>query len=97
MLADLLGLKAQGALVRARFQSAELEKKNGQSRFMHALRSTTGRLLTEDGEIRQRAVYFYTLLYSSEFKENEELFDSFCCGLPRVSEETNRELGGFWY
>lgn len=78
MLADQLGLKAQGALVRAHFQSAvqmdsptkyffELEK-NGQSRFMHALRSTTGRLLTEDGEIRQREVDFYTLLYSSEFE-----------------------------
>ncbi len=49
-LADLLGIKAQGALVRSRFLSVSqmdapsrfffnLEKKNGQSRAIHALRS----------------------------------------------------------
>lgn len=42
-----------------------LEKKNGQSRFIHALRSTTGQLLTEASEIRQRAVDFYSHLYDS--------------------------------
>ena len=53
ILADLLGSKVQGALVRCCFQSAalmdtpsqfffSLEKKNGQSRFMHALCSDTG-------------------------------------------------------
>ncbi len=60
---------------------------------MHALRLTAGRLLTAASEIQQRAVN-YTPMYSSDFTENEELFDSSCSGLPRVSEETNKELGG---
>lgn len=105
VLADLLGSKAQGALVRSRFQSAammdspskfffSLERKNGQSRFIHALRSTTGQLLTETSEIRQRAVGFYSELYHSDYTEDEESFDSFCSGLPRVSEEANKELEG---
>lgn len=49
-LADLLGYKTQGALVRSRFQIIDqmdapskyffsLEKKNGQRRFIYALRS----------------------------------------------------------
>lgn len=71
-----------------------LEKKNGQSRFIHALRSTTGQLLTEASEIRQRAVDFYSHLYDSEYTEDEEAFNSFCGGLPRVSEGTNKDLEG---
>ena len=52
VLADLLGSRAQGALVRSRFQSISLmdspskfffslEKKNGQSRQIHAVRGRT--------------------------------------------------------
>ena len=102
-LADLLGTKAQGALVRSRFQSEalmdapskfffSLEKKKGQSRFFHALRSENGHLLTDTSEIRQRAVAFYAHLYKSEYSEDEEAFDSFCSGLPKVSEEASNEL-----
>lgn len=94
-LRDLLGTKVQGALVRSRFQSVALmdapskfffglEKKNGQSRFLHALRSATGQELTETNEIRRHAVGFYSELYSSEYKEEEALFESFCEGLPKV-------------
>ncbi|KAI3367138.1 hypothetical protein L3Q82_008135 [Scortum barcoo] len=71
-----------------------LEKKNGQSRFIHALRSDKGQLLTEAGEIRRRAVQFYAQLYHSEYTEDEGAFNSSCSGLPRVSEETNKELEG---
>ena len=103
ILADLLGSKAQGALVRSRFQSEalmdspskfffSLEKKKGQSRFIHALRSDTGQLLTDNSEIRKRAVDFYSHLYRSEYSEDEEAFNSFCSGLPKVSGETNKEL-----
>ena len=104
-LADLLGSRAQGALVRSRFQSAalmdspskyffSLEKRSGQSRLIHALHSSTGQLLTEARDIRQRAVDFYTELYRSEYVDDQETFDSFCSGLPRVSEEANKELEG---
>ncbi|XP_056144905.1 LOW QUALITY PROTEIN: histamine N-methyltransferase-like [Lampris incognitus] len=55
-----------------------LEKKNGQSRFIHAQKSSTGHLLTTANEIQKRAVDFYSLLYSSEYTENEGAFDSFC-------------------
>ncbi|KAJ4923422.1 hypothetical protein JOQ06_021421, partial [Pogonophryne albipinna] len=92
ILADLLGSRAQGALVRSRFQSASmmdsptkyffsLEKKNGQGRLIHALRSAGGQQLTGNSQIRQRAVDFYCDLFTSE-------------GLPTVSEETNKELDG---
>ncbi|KAJ4919191.1 hypothetical protein JOQ06_000140 [Pogonophryne albipinna] len=78
ILADLLGSRAQGALVRSRFQSASmmdsptkyffsLEKKNGQGRLIHAL---------------------------SEYNEDDGGFHLFCRGLPTVSEETNKELDG---
>jgi len=76
-LADLLGGKAQGALVRSRFQSVNqmdapskfffsLEKKNGQSRAIHAFRSESGGLLTNPADIRKRAVTFYENLYRNE-------------------------------
>ena len=68
-LTDLLGTKAQGALVRSRFQTAALmdapskfffgmEKKNGQGRLIHTLRSPEGEQLSDSKEIRNRAVSF---------------------------------------
>ena len=105
LLADLLGTRAQGALVRSRFQSTalmdspsklffSLEQKNGQSRQIHVLRSVDGQTLTHNATIRSRAVDFYVRLYSSEYQEDEAAFDSFCQGLPTVSAEDNRELEG---
>ncbi len=72
-----MDLAAQGALVRSRFQNIELmdapskfffnlEKKNGQKRFIHNLRSEAGVLLSDPFEIRNRAVDFYRKLYESE-------------------------------
>ncbi|KAI3362870.1 hypothetical protein L3Q82_001915 [Scortum barcoo] len=55
-----------------------LEKKNEQSRFIHALCSDKGQLLAEAGEIRRRAVQFYAQLYQSEYTEDEGAFNSFC-------------------
>ncbi|KAL0148760.1 hypothetical protein M9458_055938, partial [Cirrhinus mrigala] len=66
-----------GALVRSRFQSVNqmdapsrfffsLERKNGQSRAIHALRSESGRFLTDPAEIRKRAASFYENLYKNE-------------------------------
>ncbi len=72
-----MDLAAQGALVRPSFQNIELmdapsklffnlEKKNGQKRFIHNLRSETGVLLSDPFEIRNRTVGFYRKLYESE-------------------------------
>lgn len=84
ILDDLLGVKAQGALVRSRFQSVALmdgptsfffglEKKNGQNRTMHSLLSESGTKITEAKEIRKRAVGFYSELYKSGHVEVKEI------------------------
>ncbi|KAJ4928837.1 hypothetical protein JOQ06_004461 [Pogonophryne albipinna] len=71
-----------------------LEKKNGQGRLIHALRSAGGQQLTGNSQIRQRAVDFYCDLFTSEYTEDDGGFNLFCRGLPTVSEETNKELDG---
>lgn len=101
-LAELLEITTQGALVRSRFQSIELmdapskfffnlEKKNGQKRFIHTLRSESGILLSNPIDIRKRAVEFYKDLYKSElvgFNVDNEFLNN----LPQISEEANFEL-----
>ena len=37
---------------------------------------------------------FYVKLYSSEYKEDNAVFATFCENLPTASEKTNRELEG---
>lgn len=79
----MLGCATQGAIIRSRFQSAELmdapskfffslEKKNGQKKFIHALQSEEGDLLTNPSDIRKRAVLFYKELYKSEISEEQD-------------------------
>lgn len=102
-LSNLLGFSAQGALVRSRYQDIVkmdapshfffgLERKNGQKRLMHSLRSSTGQLLQDSVEIRKSAVAFYEKLFKKELQENPEAAQSFYEGLPKVSEEANAEL-----
>ncbi len=102
-LSDLLGISAQGALVRSRFQnivkmdapshfSFGLERKNGQRRRIHSLWSDNEQLLQESADIRQRAVGFYQQLCKTEFQEEPEVALSFHEGLPKVSAEDNAEL-----
>ena len=102
-LKDLLSTKAQGALVRSRFQSINemdaptsfffgLEKKQNQSRSIHSLLSDDGQELTEPSQIRKRAVDFYSALYRSEYKEHEK-YAVFCDNLPQVSTRSNANLG----
>ncbi len=103
VLDDLLGIRAQGALVRSRFQSAAqmngptkfffgLEKKNGLNKMMHSLLLESGTEITEPKEIRKRAVAFYSELYRSEYTEVEEIASCFYEGLPKVPEGANTEL-----
>ncbi|KAK3541356.1 hypothetical protein QTP86_023072 [Hemibagrus guttatus] len=100
---DLLDITAQGALVRSRFKSAaeidalskfffSLEQKNGQKRFIHAVRTESGDLLSEPTEIRKQTVSFYSKLYSSEWSGAQVVVDSFLAGLPKLSERAAREL-----
>ncbi|KAK3538616.1 hypothetical protein QTP86_008679 [Hemibagrus guttatus] len=94
---DLLDITAQGALVRSRFKSAaemdapskfffSLEQKNGQKRFIYAVRTESGDLLSEPTEIRKQTVSFYSKLYSSEWSGAQVVEDSFLVGLPKLSE-----------
>ncbi len=103
LLADLLGIKAQGALVRSRYQNLtqmdapskfffSLEKKHGQSRYIHSLRSENGQELTKVSDIRKRAVQFYDKLYRSEYRKDEVLSAGFYEGLPNVLEDSKAEL-----
>ena len=55
-----------------------LEKKNGQNKTIHTLRSTEGEELSDSTEIRKRAVSFYKDLYKSEYVENIDLYETFC-------------------
>lgn len=102
-LASLLETKVQGALVRSRVQDIKemdapssfffgLERTQGQRRQIHSLLSEMGQELTEPGLIRKRAVEFYASLFKSDFKENEELMEEVCGGLPQISAEVNSQL-----
>lgn len=103
VLTDLLGVRAQGALVRSRFQNASemdapsrfffgLERKNGQSQLIHCLKSNDGKEITKMSDIRRRAVDFYEELYSSEHEKNDLMAKHFYKDLPQVPEEFYEEL-----
>ncbi|KAK3513057.1 hypothetical protein QTP70_000946 [Hemibagrus guttatus] len=102
---DMLDVTAQGALVRSRFTSVtemdapskfffSLEQKNGQKRFIHAVRTESGDLLLEPTEIRKQTVCFYSKLYSSERSGAQIEEESFLKDLPKLSEQAARELDG---
>ncbi|KAK3517639.1 hypothetical protein QTP70_013771 [Hemibagrus guttatus] len=103
LMADLLGTKAQGALIWSRFKGANkmdapskylfgLEKKNGQSRLIHTLHTGNGQYITHTDEIRRYATDFYQDLYRSEHRDSKELLDTFYQGLSKVSSEDNAAL-----
>ncbi len=96
-LADLLGCRVQGALVRSRFQTIDqmdvpskyffsMEKKNGQKR--------DGALLSDYTDIHRRSVIFYENLYRSELDPGRCVESVFFDNLPKVSEEANVNLSG---
>lgn len=101
-LANLLENRVQGALIRSHFLDITemdapsnfflVEKKRGRSKAIHSLLCDARQELTELGQIRRRAVEFYSCLFSSECKENQVLTEGFCGDLPRVSAETNSQL-----
>ncbi|XP_075316041.1 A.superbus venom factor 1-like, partial [Odontesthes bonariensis] len=105
LLAELLGVKAQGALVRSRFQSIELmdaptkfffnlEKKNGQKKLMQSLQSEDGTLLHSQTDIRRRARAFFEDLYESEISYEQAPENVFLNNLPQMSSSANTILGG---
>jgi len=68
-----------------------LERKNGQKRCIHALRSKDGVLLSNHTEIQNRVVEFYKELYSSELTHRSNT-NVFIEDLPQVTEEANTGL-----
>ena len=103
MLDDLLNVRAQGALVRSRFQNAtqmdapskfffSLERKNGQSKLIHCLLSENGQELTEPAEIRKRAVGFYADLFKCELTDMEAVASTYYDDLPKVEDESATKL-----
>ncbi|KAK3529415.1 hypothetical protein QTP70_031134, partial [Hemibagrus guttatus] len=61
-------------------------------KFIHAVRTESGDLLSEPTEIRKQTVSFYSKLYSSEWSGAQVVEDSFLVGLPKLSERAAREL-----
>ncbi|KAI4890365.1 hypothetical protein NFI96_008162 [Prochilodus magdalenae] len=87
--------RAKGALVRARFQMLREgdapssfffnpEKKCGETKHMHALYMSDGRLSSDTSEIRERAVEFYSDLYKAESCD-DACVDTLVAGLPRLT------------
>lgn len=102
-IANLLGVSAQGALVRCRFLNVAqmdapsrfffgLEQKNGQRKIIHCLRTGSGSDISDSSEIRKFAAGFYRDLFRSECSDNPDVYSSFLAGLPQVSSEDNDEL-----
>ncbi|KAK0155419.1 Transposon TX1 uncharacterized protein [Merluccius polli] len=102
-IANLLGVSAQGALVRSRFMNITqmdapsrfffgLERKNGQRKTIYSLRTGSGSEVSDSSEIRKCAVEFYRNLFKSEWTHNPDVHSSFLSGLPQVSEADNSEL-----
>ncbi|KAI4883508.1 hypothetical protein NFI96_029469, partial [Prochilodus magdalenae] len=87
--------RAKGALVRARFQMLremdapssfffDLEKKCGESKHMHALYMSDGRLSSDTSEVRGRAVEFYSDLYKAESCD-DACVDTLVADLPKLT------------
>ena len=102
-IANLLGVSALGALVRSRFMNITqmdapsrfffgLERKNGQRKTIHSLRTGSGSEVSDSSEIRKCAAEFYRNLFRSEWTHNPDVHSSFLSGLPQVSEADNSEL-----
>ncbi|KAJ3584980.1 hypothetical protein NHX12_013703 [Muraenolepis orangiensis] len=69
-----------------------LERKNGQKRLIHSMRSDTGQILSESTDIRRHAVGFYSSLFQSELGEEQGVSHGFYKGLPKVEQESSEEL-----
>ncbi|TWW74491.1 hypothetical protein D4764_14G0004940 [Takifugu flavidus] len=83
-LASLLDNQVQGALVRSQIQDITemdapssfffgLESRRGQNQMIHSLFSSTGQELVEPGQIRRRAVEFFSSLYETEYCSDDGL------------------------
>ncbi|KAI4902456.1 hypothetical protein NFI96_010670 [Prochilodus magdalenae] len=75
-------------------ETVELQNlgKIGQKRFMHAVRTESGDLLSEPAEIRKRTVSFFSKLYNSEQSGAPELEESFLHRLPKLTQRSAETL-----
>lgn len=96
-IANLLGITAQGALVRSHLMNASmmdapskfffsLESNNGQRKVIHRLHSEDGSSFTEAAEIQRYATRFYSNLFKTQWVEDPELDTAILSDLPQVRE-----------
>lgn len=93
VLANPLDTRVQGALICSWVQN--ITEMDVPSSFFFGLEKKHGQKKSNPltaGQIRRRAVEYYSSLYSSEYEENDALIEGFCGKLPQVSAETNSQL-----
>ncbi|KAI3355854.1 hypothetical protein L3Q82_004224 [Scortum barcoo] len=103
-LANLLGVAAEGALVRSRFLNITqmdapsqfffgLERKNGQRKIVHSLRSSNGSAISDSSEIRKFAVCVFIKTYIKVNLQTTQMCAAvFFTGLLQVETEANTKL-----
>lgn len=102
-LVDLLDMKVQGALVRARFQGLTevdkptkfffgLEKKAAKSRVIHCLKTPAGQVVEDPVEICRFATVFYKNLFAAEAERNAQEIKLFLHDLPQIPQEEAADL-----
>lgn len=65
------------------------ESNNGQKRFIHAVQTESGDLVSEPTEIREQTVSFYSRLYESELSTVRDIEDDFLHGLSKLGKESS--------
>lgn len=65
------------------------ESKNGQKRFIHAVQTESGDLVSKPTEIREQTVSFFSRLYESELSTVRDIDDDFLHGLSKLGKESS--------
>ncbi|XP_037391516.1 uncharacterized protein LOC119262641 [Pygocentrus nattereri] len=90
-LTDLLGMTTHFRNVTeldAPLKFFGLELKNGQKRFMHAVRSESGDLVSKPSEIRQQTVNFFSKLFESEWASCRDVEERFFPLQARITQQS---------
>lgn len=71
-----------------------MEQKNGRKKFIHAVRTESGELVTEPSDIRRAARSFYSNLFRSELVGQGDGEQYFLDDLPKLTEGSAKMLDG---
>lgn len=95
-LTELLGVSAQGALIRSGFcfdaSFFGLESQNGQRRLVHSFKPDTGQVLTDHAAVCEDAVSVYSSLFQCEHREKQAASQGFYYGLSQVQYQSRIDL-----